>query len=326
MRPKWVALVSALLLLAFPGAARSGTLSGTLVVDNTPGDKDCPQAEFVSIQEAVAVSQPGQHILVCAGVYNEQVVVTTPHDDISIEAKGAPGTVIMTGEGLPELPGAAFTLTNVSGVLIEGFTIMEYHEAGILLGTPGPPFGVGLPGASNNTIRENDVTDTHHDGIALYNSPGNVIRQNFLHELPSPIACGIQVGFPGSIGNAVFNNVVRRASFGIRLNDGAANNVIHNNDSSFNRRYGILNRTGANGTLISENFTYFNTGTGVPPTEGRGIGITTGSSGVVVENNHSFFNTIDLFWDGTGADAFHNNHCDTSVPPGLCTPDEEEAH
>jgi len=289
-----------------------------LIVDDNKAQ--CANAGFTSVQAAVNAAPAGSKILVCAGTYNEQVTIATAaKNDLTLKAKGKPGTVVMNGADDPALQ-AAFFLTAVQGIKLAGFTIREYHEAGILLGSPTgfPGFPSGAPGASGNELLHNESTDNHHDGIALYNSPGNLIAHNFIHDNPSEIACGIQVGFPGSVGNVVRHNRSLRNAFGIRLNDGASNNVIFHNRSSFNRRFGILNRAGATGTLIIENRTFSNTGTGTAPTEGRGIAVTTGSTGVSVLRNHAFFNTLDLFWDGTGSATFAKNHCKTSIPSGLC--------
>jgi len=301
-----------------PGKGKKGDAK-VLVVDNDKAQ--CKNADFTTIQAAVTAAQPGSKILVCAGTYNEMVTVSTAaKNNLAIRAKGKPGEVVLDGQMNPARE-AGFFLTDVKGVLIEGFTIREYHEAGILLGSPS-----GAPGASGNTLRRNESTANHHDGIALYNSPGNLIEHNFIHDNPSDIACGIQIGFAGSVGNVVRQNVSLRNAFGIRLNDGAANNVVFHNQSNSNRRFGILNRTGATGTLIKDNRTFSNTGTGVAPTEGRGIGIT-GSSNVKVVNNHAFSNTLDLLWDGTGSgNTFKNNHCNTSTPSGLCAHQEGKGH
>ena len=288
-----------------------------LVVDDDKAQ--CKKADFTTIQAAVTAASAGTRIAVCAGTYHEAVEISTPaKDGLKIVAKGRPGTVVMVGEMENPAFLAAFHLTNVSGILIRGFTIRDYHEAGILLGTPGVP----TAGATGNRIRKNDISSSHHDGIALYDSAHNLIEHNYVHDNPSEIACGIQVGFAGSVGNIVRHNRSVRNGFGIRLNDAASNNVVFRNTSSHNRRFGILNRTGASGTLIANNRTFFNTGTGTPPTEGRGIAVTTGSAGVKVVRNHAFFNTLDLFWDGTGSASFAKNHCKTSVPAGLCAHSE----
>jgi len=289
----------------------------------------CKHADFTTIQAAVTAAQPGSKILVCSGTYKEMVTVASAaKNDLTIMANGNPGQVVLDGE-MNAAREAGFFLTGVKGVLIQGFTIREYHEAGILLGSPTgfPGFPSGAPGASGNTLRSNESTANHPDGIALYNSPGNLIEHNFVHDNPSQVACGIQIGFAGSVGNVVRHNVSLQNAFGIRLNDGAANNVVFHNKSNSNRRFGILNRTGATGTLIKDNRTFSNTGTGVAPTEGRGIGITTGSSKVKVVNNHAFSNTLDLLWDGTGTDnTFRNNHCNTSTPSALCAHQEGKGH
>jgi parallel beta-helix repeat protein len=301
-----------------PPPAKGG--KHVLVVDDDKAQ--CTKADFTTIQAAVTAASAGTKILVCTGTYHEAVnISTSAKNGLKLVAMGAPGTVVMEGEMENPAFLAAFHLTNVSGILIRGFTIRDYHEAGILLGSPPMP-GVAPAGATDNRIRKNDISMSHHDGIALYNSARNLIEHNYVHDNPSEIACGIQIGFSGSDNNVVRHNRSVRNGFGIRLNDGASNNVVFRNTSNHNRRFGILNRTGASGTRIANNRTFSNTGTGTPPTEGRGIAVTTGSTGVKVVRNHAFFNTLDLFWDGSGSATFAKNHCKTSVPAGLCAHQE----
>src|ERR671923_1470144 len=80
---------------------------GTLVVDNDGAD--CPQAQFTTINAAVAAASPGDKILVCPGVYLETVEVTKP--DLRIEAQAAPGDVKLQGTGTP-VPPFGFHLLN----------------------------------------------------------------------------------------------------------------------------------------------------------------------------------------------------------------------
>lgn len=59
----------------------------TFFVDNTPGDGDCPQATFTTIQSAIDVSGPNDTIIVCPGTYQEQLtIVSHNHDGLRIES------------------------------------------------------------------------------------------------------------------------------------------------------------------------------------------------------------------------------------------------
>jgi parallel beta-helix repeat protein len=254
----------------------------------------CKKADFTTIQAAVTAASPGTTILVCAGTYQESVTITT--NDLRIRAKGAPGTVVLDGMGQTLLAG--FYIQNASGDLISGFRIQNFHEAGIL-----------LDNGDGNTIRRNVTTGAHHDGIELrMGSSANRIAHNLSIDNLAGNACGIQIRDAGSTGNLVRQNVSVNNNWGIRVGLGATGNVVFHNRSTDNRAFGILNFSGGDGTSIKSNRVFRN------PT---GISIQ-GSSGVTVARNHAFGNTLDLQWDGMGTNTFRNNHCNTSVPPGLC--------
>src|SRR5207244_2566946 len=59
------------LLAAAVGPAAAGPR--TLVVDDDR--QQCPNAAYTSISAAIAAASPGDNIRVCAGLYNETVVV-----------------------------------------------------------------------------------------------------------------------------------------------------------------------------------------------------------------------------------------------------------
>jgi parallel beta-helix repeat protein len=279
--------------------------STVLVVDDDGAE--CPRANFTSIQAAVTEAEPGSTILVCAGVYEEQVLIDK--NDLRLLAKGKPGTVVLDGLDLHTML-AGFLLDNAHGNLIQGFLVRRYHEAGIWLRT----------GSSQNTIRKNLTTESSfHDGIQLLNSPGNVVEHNtsFANFAPPPPAvqnaCGINLTGAGSLGNIVRHNETFENDFGIQV-AAAANNVVRNNHSHDNRRVGIRNIAASDGTLIENNRVFDNGGVG----QFGGI-LLSGSTGVTVARNKAFNNVpFDLVWDEVGDNEFENNHCGTSAPPDLC--------
>ena len=263
-----------------------------LLVDDDKAQ--CKKADFATIQSAVDAASPGATILVCAGTYQESVTITT--NDLRIRAKGAPGAVVL--DGMAETLFTGFYIQNASGILIKGFRIQNFHEAGIL-----------LDNGDGNRIRKNVTTGAHHDGIELrLGSSGNRIEHNRSINNLAGNACGIQIRDAGSTANVARHNVSVNNNWGIRVGLDATDNVVFHNRSIANRAFGILNFSGANGTRIRGNRVFRN------PT---GISIQ-GSTGVTVARNHAFGNTLDLQWDGTGSNTFRNNHCNTSAPPGLC--------
>ena len=263
-----------------------------LLVDDDKAQ--CKKADFTTIQSAVTAASTGATILVCAGTYHESVTITK--NDLRIRAKGAPGAVVL--DGMAQTLTAGFYIQNASGILIKGFRIQNFHEAGIL-----------LDNGDGNRIRKNVTTGAHHDGIELrLGSSGNRIEHNRSVDNLASNACGIQIRDAGSTSNVIRHNVSINNNWGIRVGLAATGNAVFHNRSINNRAFGILNFAGANGTSIKANRVFGN------PT---GISVQV-SSGVTVALNHAFGNTLDLQWDGAGSNTFQNNHCNTSVPPGLC--------
>ena len=141
----------AILVFAFAPTAWSAT---TWLVDEDRAD--CPRADFNSIQAAVAAAAPGDKILVCPGTYREQVMVTK--SDLRLEAKGAPGAVVLDGE---HALFAGFWLQDATDVLVQGFTLRGYRESAIY-----------LERANENTIRKNVTHATGHMGSSSASRAG----------------------------------------------------------------------------------------------------------------------------------------------------------
>lgn len=283
--------------------AQLGLGGNTVLVVDDDG-AECPRANFTSIQAAVTEAEPGSTILVCTGVYEEQVLIDK--DDLRLLAKGQPGDVVLDGlDDHTKLAG--FLLDDAHGNVIQGFLVRRYHEAGIWLRT----------GSSLNTIRKNVTTESSfHDGIQVLDSPENLVEHNtsFANFSPNSVACGINVLGVGSAGNVVRHNETFENDFGIQVAFEAANNVLFHNKSHDNRRVGIRNIVSSNGTVIENNRVFDNGGVD----QFGGI-LLLGSTGVTVARNKAFNNVpFDLFWDEVGANEFENNHCGTSSPPDLC--------
>jgi parallel beta-helix repeat protein len=290
-----------------PFAVWAGESATVIVVDD---DRvECPNADFTSIQAAVAVAEPGDRILVCAGTYHEQV--TVQKDAISLFAKGKPGEVIIDAHGHE----AGFLIQAASDVTVEGFHIEGAHQAGIL-----------LVGATFATIRENLATGAHHDGIELEFSNDNLIEHNVAIDNPQPNACGVNLTATSSR-NTVRHNLLVNNEWGIQIAGAAQDNVIFHNESVHNRGNGIRNVGNSSGTVIDDNRAFSNGLTPGPLTGATAAGIRLGSgTAIVVARNHAFENlAVDLRQE-TAAATFEDNHCNTSSPPGLCEHDEGKGH
>lgn len=279
-------------------SAQSG--QGTLLVDDDAAD--CPVAGYSTIQAAVDAADPNTTILVCAGTYNERVLVSgATKSGLRLLALGGPGTVLLDGNNSSPMLAMnhAFHLVDVSGVLIEGFTVREYFE------------NIKMTGGGGHVIRGNRTTAAGHDGIFAFNSANNLIEHNVSFDNPSGNACGVNVAGAGSVANVVRHNVLMNNNWGVRIQGGATNTVVFSNESRGNRSHGIQNIGAAtNGTTIENNDV---------ATNPAGIEVQA-SSGVIVARNRAFGNAgFDLVWAGGGVNnTFVNNHCVTSSPAGLC--------
>lgn len=293
-----------------PGGLASLHARRTVVVDDDGAD--CRSAGYNSIQAAVDDADAGTTILVCAGTYNERVLISgMGKNGLRLIAQGEPGTAVLDGIGLPPsgAPGTptgnhGFHLLNVSDVLIQGFTLRRYFE------------NIRLTAASSNTVRMNRTTAAGHDGITLANSAGNLIEHNVSFDNLSGNACGVLVA-AGSVGNLIRHNTFENNNWGIRILGGSTDNRVFANESRRNRSRGIQNLDAppgsppSGGTAIESN-----------RVEQNPIGIDILSSGVTVARNHAFHNTVFDLMDGGTNNVFINNHCATSNPDGLCAHSE----
>jgi parallel beta-helix repeat protein len=263
-------------LPAAPDPTFSAQIGGnvTLVVDNDGAD--CPQADFNSIQAAVLAAQPGDKILVCRGVYPENVLVEKA--DLRIEAQGAPDEVVLQGTAAQRY---GFHLRNTTGVRLQGFRVQGYADANII-----------IDGGSGNTLRKNVTTAGVVDGIEVMNSSANVIEQNISSRNRASNADGI----------FVWRDLVHG-----RL-DGGADNIIRHNETFDNGQHGInLFQTGTGNVLLG-NRSHHN--------GSRGLNVVVQSNGNVVENNHVFSNGVPAPVPnptGIGIGIFVGNSTDVTI-------------
>ena len=279
-------LVVAVLLAPAPAFAR------TLVVDNDGAE--CPQAEYITIQQAVAAAQAGDKILVCPGLYQGTVVVGTP--DLRIEAKAAPGEAVLQGTGaVGEL---GFVLLNTTGVVLQGFTVQGFGRAQIR-----------IQGGGGNTVRKNVTRGAVvNDGIQVTSSSANVVEQNISHgNLQDGIFVGLitDIPFEPASGNIIRHNETLNNRHGINLFGSGPGNVISGNRSHDNAQRGIVNQNLSHGTEIKYNHVFANGLTAIPGAQGVGVGINVGnSSGVTVRNNRV---------EGNGTNGISLNNAANSV-------------
>ena len=246
MKLSRVATYASVLLcfVAAPAFAR------TLVVDDDVAE--CPQAEYNTIQQAVAAAEAGDKILVCPGRYEGTVPVSTPN--LRIEAQGEPGDVVLQGTGAPGELG--IVVLNTTGIVVQGFTVQGFGRAQIR-----------IQGGSGNTVRKNVTSGgVVNDGIQVTSSSGNVVEQN--------------ISF-GNLQDGIYVGIITDIPF-----EPASDNIIRNNET-FDNRFGIhLLETGTGSLVIPGNVVF---GNRVHANRLRGIQNNLSNENVF-EHNHVFAN------------------------------------
>jgi len=137
------------------------TSSGTTFwVDNTPGDGDCPQATYLTIQAAVNASGANDTVKVCPGTYAEQVsIIGHAHDGLRLESLTPLAATIQwpTPETLHQL----IYINQADAVTIRGFTISGPFPS-LACASGAPPIdrheGILFDQAFNGRIDHNRIT------------------------------------------------------------------------------------------------------------------------------------------------------------------------
>lgn len=210
---------------------------------------ECPTAQFVSIQAAVAASGPNDTVKVCPGTYTEQVRIDGPrHDGLKLES-------LQQFEAFIRFPPATVDsnilvrVTAARKVTIRGFTITGPYTYPSCDTSPlGAHEGVRVDGGGDANIRENHITEIRNalpgllgcqDGLAIrigrnadQTSGTAVIEKNTIDTYQKN---GPTVDGPGSSAD-IKNNTISGggpnldiAKNGIQIGRGATADV-HNND------------------------------------------------------------------------------------------------
>jgi parallel beta-helix repeat protein len=172
---------------------------------NGPGAAGCANAAYTTIGAAVAAANPGDTIVVCPGVYAEDVVVPAGKP-LALEGIGNPIiNAIKQVNGVQVL---------ASGTTVEGFTVAYATGEGILVGAlPGTGGTVSRVTISDNTVIDNDQG----------NPTGALVSDSSYAE------CNAAQGIPGDCGEGIHllsadkslvtGNYVSANSGGILLTD-----------------------------------------------------------------------------------------------------------
>lgn len=162
--------------------------------------RECPNAHFTKIQDAVDFSREGDTVIVCPGTYIEHVKVNKSLLTI-LSIRGADCTIVQ-----PSGYGPIFEVT-ANSVTISGFTIRySKDDAGIKLKTSNNHtiannaiysnvFGIRAWNSHNNTITNNYIARNMY-GIALDTSHNNILTKNTMENDGIVIA---GVGTPSNV-------------------------------------------------------------------------------------------------------------------------------
>ena len=136
--------------------------NGTLQGDATIVDSELSTVIFIpddypTIQAGIDAANPGDAVVVDAGTYNENVVVSK--DGISLQGSGADVTTIDGGDA-----GSVIKMSGVSDVTISGFTITNGLGDGQDYYFNDNGGGIAVYECSNITIRDNVITQNQATG------------------------------------------------------------------------------------------------------------------------------------------------------------------
>ncbi len=257
--------------------------SGKLEVDKN--DPDCSNIygdPFCDIQPAVDAASPGDKIKVEQGTYTENVLITTADIRLRGEDATLDGTI---------LGGIGIHVLGTSGVKIRGF-IVENFDIGVVLTnvyhsrlrdietrfnddpadgeTPFSHDGLQLFGSDGNLIKDVFAHDNGHNGITLAEgSSNNTLEENISNlngtnpNIPT-FGCGIELRSDRNNNNSITENEILANGWGILLGfgggRGADDNIIEENEIHGNARTGIDVKDGSSGNFMIENDATSNAG------------------------------------------------------------------
>lgn len=252
--------------------------------------------DYPSIQAAIDAANEGDMVQVHAGVYNENVVVSS--SGVKVHASGG---VVLDGTGLTGIGvhvRGASAANLVSGVEISNFEVANF-ERGIIVqwatnvrvhrnevhdnvdNTPpmvlGDAAGIELITAQFTEVSQNVVHHNGDGGIQLrVGSTHNTIRHNRVYEngiqrLADMGASGILVTGAGTHDNRIeHNEILANYGRGIMISRPAGTapitgNLVAHNRIHRNQRSGVAIMSAATGNFVVHNDARDNNLSGLPP-------------------------------------------------------------
>lgn len=275
--------------IGFVTAAVTSGAGGNVL--HVPGD-------FATIQTAVDAAQPGDTVLVAAGVYSENVVVATS----GVRLQGG-GDAVLDGAGLGG---------NGIGIHVLGAATAPVNVDKTAPAVTGDGFGIELTSASASDVSHNIISRNGFGGIRVGGIPGstdNTIHHNRVNE------------------NGTASSSVARNGQGILLTGSSNNNEVQHNEILANNGRGVvmtrpLTETPISGILVAHNRLHGN--------ERAGVAIMGAATGNIVEYNDARDNNLagigpcwrcNLFDNSTGRNGeniFRKNHGTYGIPGDAC--------
>ncbi len=181
-------------------------------------------ADYLSIQDAIDNSNPGQEIHVQSGIYNENITVDKP---VTLVGSSTQDTRTYGIQVMGEY--VNITGFNISGVgnYAKGVYLNDAHYCTIKGNWIANSYsGIFSVDSSNNLIEDNTVIDIRHMGVHLYsNSSNNTILNNKITRIRYNGICL----WESSNDNLVSNNMITNNTFdGIELRK-SFRNIIERN-------------------------------------------------------------------------------------------------
>ena len=279
--------------------------------------------DYPSIQAAVDAAADGDTVQVMAGVYNENVVVST--SGVKVHASGG---VVLDGTGLTGIGvhvRGASAADLVSGVEISNFEIANFERGVVVQWATNvrvhrnevhdnvdktPPFvlgdaaGIDLVTAQFTDVSQNIVHHNGHGGIQLrVGSTQTTIRHNRVYEngiqqIADMGAAGILLTGAGTHDNRIeHNEVLANYGQGIRIARPAGTAPITGNLAAHNRihgnhRSGVAIMDAATGNFVVHNDARDNNLSGLAPCYRCNL-FDNSIGGNIWEKNHGTFNGTD---------------------------------
>jgi len=251
---------------------------------------------YPTIQAAVDAASAGDTIKVAAGIYHENVVISTP----GLRLKASEGAVIdgagLTGTGILALGTAAQPVADVE---ISGFEVRGFQRGVALQFTtgarisrndvhdnnqsPGPPTaldqatGIDLVTAQSSDVSENSVHNNGAAGIQLrVGSTDNLVQANRIFENGALLTTdmggrGILVTGAGTDDNEIRSNeIFRNYGRGIAIARPAGSvpitgNLVLKNRAHENQRCGVCIMGAAQNNMVLKNDATGNNLSGLAP-------------------------------------------------------------